>query len=115
MIPPGATRLDVRLVPAAVTAWSVTAAGITWGVGPVIAMVCAAGAIVGALSRRGTARPALRAAGAGVLGVAVVGAGFGLAVGLRSHAADHHPAVRLFGTTAEVTVTPEENPRAIGS
>jgi len=125
MIPPGATRLDVRLVPAAVTAWSVTAAGITWGVGPVIAMVCAAGAIVGALSRRGTeaARPVLHAAGAGVLhaagagvlGVAVVGAGFGLAVGLRSHAADHHPAVRLFGTTAEVTVTPEENPRAIGS
>jgi len=117
MIPPTATRLDVRLVPAAITAWSVTAAGITWGVGPVIAMVCAAGAIVGALSRRGTGAAwlALRAAGAGALGVAVVGAGFGLAVGLRSHAADHHPAVRLFGATAEVTVTPEENPRAIGS
>ena len=117
MIPPTATRLDVRLVPAAVTAWSVTAAGITWGVGPVIAMVCVAGAIVGALSRRrmSAARPALRAAGAGALGVAVVGAGFGLAVGLRSHAVDHHAVVRLFGATAEVTVTPEENPRAIGS
>ncbi len=125
MIPPAATRLDVRLVPAAVTAWSVTAAGIAWGVGPVIAMVCVAGAIVGALSRcgMGAAWPALRAAGAGVLGaagagalgVAVVGAGFGLAVGLRSHAVDHHAVVRLFGATAEVTVTPEENPRAVGS
>jgi competence protein ComEC len=50
-----------------------------------------------------------------VLGVAVIGAGFGIAIGLRSHAVDHHPTVRLFGATAEVTVTPEETPRALSN
>lgn len=114
-IPSAATRLDVRLVPAAVTAWSVTAAGISWGIGAVIAVICATGAIAWGLGVRGlgASRPALHAVSAGVLGVAVVGAGFGIATGLRSHAVDHHPMVRLFGATAEVTVTPEESPRAL--
>ncbi|MEI7517538.1 MAG: hypothetical protein WCJ98_03560, partial [Mycobacteriaceae bacterium] len=39
-MPQTATRLDVRLVPAALTAWSVTAAGICWSIGPVIAVIC---------------------------------------------------------------------------
>ena len=116
-IPSAATRLDVRLVPAAVTAWSVTAAGISWGIGAVIAVICATGAIAWGLGVRGlgASRPALHAVSAGVLGVAVVGAGFGIATGLRSHAVDHHPMVRLFGATAEVTVTPEESPRALAN
>jgi len=104
-------------VPAAVTAWSVTAAGISWGVGPVIAVICGVTAIAWWLSMRrlGASGPALRAVRAGVLGVAVIGAGFGIAIGLRSHAVDHHPTVRLFGATAEVTVTPEETPRALSN
>ena len=45
----GATRLDLRLVPAALTSWAVTAAGILWQVPGLVAAVAAA--IVG--GRRG--------------------------------------------------------------
>ncbi len=109
-------------MPAALTAWSVTAAGISWSIGPVIAVICA---VVGtgwwlrwwwpSWRGLGAAPEALHAVGAVVLGVAVIGAGFGIAIGLRSHAVDHHPTVRLFGATAEVTVTPEETPRALSN
>ena len=107
--------LDLRLVPAALTAWGVTAAGIAWRIGPLIAVVCSVAAAGWWVSRRrmGEAHPALRAAGAGVLGVAVVGAGFGTAIALRSQAVDHHPVGQLVGRTAWVTVTPEESPRPV--
>ena len=36
------TRLDLRLVPAAATAWGVTAAGISWGAGTALAALCTA-------------------------------------------------------------------------
>jgi competence protein ComEC len=34
------TRVDVRLIPAALTSWVVTAAGIAWPVGRVLASCC---------------------------------------------------------------------------
>ena len=110
-------RLDLRLVPAAVTAWAVTAAGIAWGAGPVLGALCAAVAlgwsVACGLSGRG--RPWVRAAAAGVLGATVLGAGFGVAAGLRSEAARTHPIGQRFGTTAWVTVQPVESPRQTGN
>jgi competence protein ComEC len=38
----GAARLDLRLVPAALTSWAVTAAGILWQVGGSVAAVALA-------------------------------------------------------------------------
>ena len=117
MHPQPTARLDLRLVPAALTAWGVTAAGITWRIGPPISAIFAAVAIGWWLSRRrlGDAHPVLRAAGVGVLGVAVVGTGFGLAIALRTHAVDRHPVGQLSGRTISVTVMPEESPRSVGS
>lgn len=114
-MPPEAPRPDLRLVPAALTAWGVTAAGIVWQVGPALAVVCV---VLGlgwwAAARRHTDEHSLlRVAVAGVLGAAVVGAGFGVAVGLRSDAARNHPIGQRFGTTAWVTITPVENPRPV--
>ena len=112
---PQTARTDLRLVPAAVTAWGVTAAGIAWGAGPALAALCA---VVGIawwlLSRRvGVGRQELRVAAAAVLSTAAVGAGFGLAVGLRTDAVDTHPIGQRFGTTAQVTVQPTESPRQV--
>jgi len=109
------TRLDLRLAPAALFAWFVTAAGIVWSIGPAIAVICS-GAGAGWLVCRGRpffAPPVLRAAGRGLLGIALAGVGFGVAIGVRDHAVDHHPIGQFFGTTAWVTVLPEESPRPV--
>ncbi len=114
-LPPG--RVDLRLVPAALTAWVVTAAGIVWRAGPALACLCvvvAAGWGV-ATRRWGTRLPALRVAATGVIGAAVIGAGFGLAAGLRADAVERHPVGRMFGATTAVTLTPTESPRSAGS
>lgn len=103
------TRLDLRLVPAAVTAWGVTAAGISWSAGPALAALCAALGLGWWVV--GLGRPRMRATAAGVLGAAVLGAGFGIAAGLRSEAVRSHPVSQRFGTTAWVTVKPVESPR----
>jgi competence protein ComEC len=115
--PQTTSRLDVRLAPAALTAWAATAAGIAWRIGPLIAVICAAAGPGWWLiwTRLGAGRPALRAAGISVLGVAVVGTGFGLAIALRSQAVDRHPVRQLFGQTVWVTVMPEDSPRPVGS
>ena len=44
-------RVDVRLVPAALTSWAVTAAGILWPVGAVVTALCAAVAAVSGCTR----------------------------------------------------------------
>lgn len=110
-------RVDLRLVPAALTAWAVTAAGIVWRAGPALACLCAvvAAGWWAATWRWGTRLAALRVAAAGVIGAAAVGAGFGLAVGLRADAVERHPVGRMFGTTAAVTLTATESPRQAGS
>ncbi|WP_179468284.1 ComEC/Rec2 family competence protein [Mycolicibacterium vinylchloridicum] len=112
-----AAALDLRLVPAATAAWVVTAAGITWAIGPVLIAACAAVGIGWAGLARwcGDTRPVLRTGAVAVIGAAVIGAGFALAATLRSSAVRDHPITQRFGTVAAVTVTPGEDPRALGS
>ncbi len=113
---PEAPELDLRLVPGALTAWTVTAAGIACGAGFWLA---ALSAVVGlgwwAGDRwRGDRWPALRTGAAAVLGAAVVGAGFGVAVGLRSDTAVNHVLAQRVGSTVGVSVTPVETPHRAG-
>jgi len=112
---PASARLDARLVPAALTCWLVTAAGIWWPVGRVLAG-CFAGLAAGVLVLRAVrhGRGRLRRVGAGLVAVGAVGAGFGFAVALRVDAVARHPVTAAFGTTAPVTVTPTESPVSIG-
>ncbi|MEZ0367144.1 ComEC/Rec2 family competence protein [Mycobacterium sp. pUA109] len=111
-------RLDVRLVPAALTSWLVTAAGVLWPVGFVLATLggALAAAAVGLWWRADRAGwDRLRVLGASLVAVGVVGAGFGTAVALRADAARQHPITAAFGTVAPVTVTPSESAVAVGS
>ncbi len=109
--------MDLRIVPAALTAWAATAAGIAWGVGPAIAALCVAFGTGWALAARqlGDRHPVLRAAGIGVVSTALIGCAFALAAGLRSEAVRHHPLTHRFGATAWVVVIPAEGPRVVGS
>jgi competence protein ComEC len=122
--PPGGlsalTDIDVRLVPAALTSWIVTAAGIVWPVGRALATCCvalvvAAGVLACYPARRARRNPRLRAVGAGLLAIGVVGAGFGFAIALRADAVARHPITAAFGTVAPVTVTPSESALSLGS
>lgn len=110
-------RIDLRLVPAALTSWAVTAAGIIWYVGGSIAAVIAATAITAATgwwsNGRRDGEVDIRALRAGVVAVAVVGAGFAVAIGLRVDELRHHPIVERYGTVATVVVTPTESPRTL--
>ncbi|HTY28300.1 MAG TPA: ComEC/Rec2 family competence protein, partial [Mycobacterium sp.] len=117
MTPEPAARLDLRLVPAALTAWIITAAGIVWPIGSALAAACAVAAAGWAalVWWRGAVNPAIRTGAAAVIGTALVGVGFGLAVGLRSAAVREHPIAHRFGTTASLTVTPTESPRPLGN
>jgi competence protein ComEC len=113
----GARPLDLRLVPAAVTGWSVTAAGILWPItGSVTTLVVAvaATAAVGWWFRARGDEPDRRAIGAGVLAVAVVGTALAVSVGLRVDAVRQHPITERYGTIATVVVTPVESPRRLG-
>jgi competence protein ComEC len=111
----GSARLDLRLVPAAATGWSVTAAGILWqitGLMAALTLVAAVAMAAGWWCRgRGDDR---RAVGAGLLAVAVVGVAFAIAVGLRVDAMREHPITHRYGTVAAVVVTPVESPRVVG-
>lgn len=114
----GGTRLDLRLVPAAITGWSVTAAGIVWQVPGLAATLAVAVAVTGAAGwwclGRGEGGATHRVVGAGVLAVAVVGAAFAISVWLRVDAVRQHPITQRFGTVATVVVTPVESPRGLG-
>lgn len=112
------TRLDLRLVPAALTSWTVTTTGILWQTGGLAVAVAAAVAIAGGVAwwrRRcapsGESPPSVRA---GVVAVAVTGAAFALAIGLRVHDLQQHPITHRYGTTAAVAVIPSESPRFLG-
>lgn len=115
-----AARVDVRLVPAALTCWAVTAGGIWWPIGRTLAW-CGV-AVIGAsaaLAWRALRRPGpgerLRAISAGIAAIGVVGAGFGFAIALRADAVDRHPISAAYGVTVAVTVTPTESPVSLGS
>lgn len=102
-------RIDLRLVPAALTGWAVTAAGILWDTGILTAILLAAVAAVAAFRRpRATASTVILAA-------AAVGSGLAVAIALRVEAVSNHPVVDLYGTSAVVTVRPTESPRSLGS
>lgn len=109
-------RLDLRLVPAALTAWLVTGAGIVWNAGPTLAVVGAVMALImltTLMFRSESTSSLTRSAGMGVAAVAVVGAGFSVAVALRCDAVRHHPLTARFGASDWVTVTASESPRSV--
>jgi competence protein ComEC len=110
-----APHIDVRLVPAALTGWIVTAAGIVWPVGRTlalcgVALTATAALLCGAMRKS----PRMRGIGAGLVACGVVGAGFGLAIGLRAEAVDRHPIAAAFGTAAPVVVMPTESAQSLG-
>ncbi|MGE2714935.1 ComEC/Rec2 family competence protein [Mycolicibacterium litorale] len=113
-----AAPLDLRLVPAASTAWAVTAAAIHWNTGAAVLALLggvaatALAAVWGSGERTGAA--ALRSAAAGLVAVALVGAAFTVAVSARVDQVRHHPVAARYGTTAVVTVTPGDSPRPLG-
>lgn len=114
-----ATRLDVRLVPAALTSWTVTAAGIWWPVGKLIAalaftLAVGSGALLWYLGRRPTQTLRMQAISASLAAIGVVGAGYGLAVALRADAVRHHPLTAAFGTATSVTVAPTQSAVSVG-
>ena len=114
---PDPRRVDVRLVPAALISWTVTAAGILWPVGPAATALCVAVAAVSGCTRWWTPvdRTAARAVTAGVIVVSAVGAGFGLAITLRANEVRDNPVTQRFGSVDQVIVTPTESPRSIGA
>lgn len=113
-----AAPLDLRLVPAASIGWAVTAAGIHWHTAAAILVLLggiaatAAAAVWG--STEVTAGSAIRSAAAGLVGVAVVGAAFTIAMTVRVDQVRHHPVTALYGATTPVTVTPADSPRPLG-
>ena len=115
-----AGHIDVRLVPAALACWSVTAAGIWWPVGRTAAWCCvglvaASGALAWHARRLPAGSDRVRAISAGLAAIGVVGAGFGFAVALRADAVSRHPITAQFGAVAPVTVTPTESAVSLGS
>lgn len=110
---PQERQLDIRLVPAALTSWVVTAAGILWPTAGLI--VVTLGAITAAaLTARWCARRGIRLGVAGVAAVAVMGTAFGVSIGMRSQDAREHPIAARHGSTAVVSVVPTESPRSLG-
>ena len=95
-------------MPAAVTGWAVTAAGIAWS--PAVAVWIGVGAVlvVAMVAWR------WRRAWPAVFAVAAVGVAFVVAVGLRVQDVRHHPVVSYYGRTALVVVSPSESPRFLG-
>ncbi|OBI79959.1 ComEC/Rec2 family competence protein, partial [Mycobacterium sp. E740] len=112
-----APALDLRLVPAALTSWAVTAAGIVWHIRGSVAAAVGAVVVTAALgwwfrSRRGQGGGG--GIGASLVAVAVIATGFAFAVGLRVDELRHHPVTQRYGTAAAVVVAPSESPRMLG-
>ena len=111
-------RLDLRLVPAALTSWAVTAAGILWSIGWVVVLLSAAVAAASATAwwggRRRAPRGGTRMTAAAVVAIALIGLGFAVAVQLRAEQIRHHPLVDRYGDVVAVIVTPSETPRSLG-
>ncbi len=107
---------DVRLVPAALTSWAVTASGILWGpLSAASTMLAATLAMAWTARRLRGIRSDAPAVWPAVLAVAVVGGAFAAAVTLRVHDVRHHPVVSHYGATSRVEVTPTESPRFLGA
>ena len=114
--PSVAATSDVRLVPAALTSWAVTAAGIVWSPSAAVAVAVVAVLVAWVLGWRLRCRAATMATiWPAVLAVAMVGAAFAAAVALRVDDVRHHPVTSRYGTTASVVVIPSESPRFLGA
>jgi competence protein ComEC len=101
------------LVPAALTGWAVSAAGIVWGPAATTGVLIVATALT-ALAIRATRDPGPKAkVWPAAAAVTVVGVSFALAVALRVNDVEHHPLSSRFGDTVAVTVTPTESPRVV--
>lgn len=109
--------MDLRLVPAALTSWAVTAGGILWFQAGAVAMVVGAVALTAGAgwwaARRSAGGPDRRALTTGVLAVTLVGIGFAVAVTVRVGAVQSHPVTEYFGSITYVTVMPSETPRVL--
>jgi competence protein ComEC len=110
-------RLDLRLVPAALTSWGVTAAGIVWSTIGVLVTVTIAIASAGAAMWWG-ARPRRSDVDArmtlpGMTAIVLVGLAFAIAVLLRVEQVSHHPLTDRYGAVGAVVVTPSETPRSV--
>jgi competence protein ComEC len=101
-------RVDLRLVPAALTCWLVTAAGLWWGPWAAGLVLCVAALAMTVIAHRVATVSALA-----VLAVVTIGTAFAIAVALRLHAVATHPLAAQFGSTVWVTVTPAESPRPL--
>ncbi len=110
-------RLDLRLVPAALTSWAVTAAGILWSLTGVVVVMAIASLVAGAAAwwgrrpRRSDVDAVMTAAG--FAAIALVGLGFAVAVLLRVEQVRDHPLTARYGTVVGVVVTPSESPRLV--
>jgi competence protein ComEC len=113
---PGLTAagVDLRLVPAALTAWAATATGILWHVAAAAAVVVIATTAAACASIRlrdsadERARPWWPA-----VAVGVIGAAFACSVALRVDHVEHHPIADRIGDTVSVTAVPVETPRVV--
>jgi competence protein ComEC len=112
-------RLDVRLVPSALTSWAVTGAGILWSTSGALVAVTIAIASAGATMWWGR-RPRrsdvdTRITASGMTAIVLVGLGFATAVLLRVEQVNDHPLTQRYGAAATIVVTPTETPRAVGA
>ncbi|MBU9765774.1 ComEC/Rec2 family competence protein [Mycobacterium sp. TNTM28] len=105
--------MDLRIVPAAITAWSVTASGIVWNAGVAVVVGLVAVGLTWLVTRRGAGPGAPHATMAAVLAVGAVAAGFAVAVGLRVQQVEHHPVTSRYGGATTVEVVPAETPRVL--
>ncbi|MUL83609.1 ComEC/Rec2 family competence protein [Mycobacterium sp. CBMA247] len=106
--------MDLRTVPAALTAWAVSAAGIAWHPGAAVAVGLGAVGLTWVAARRsGESGMERQPTAAAVLAVAAVAVGFTVAVGLRVYQVEHHPLGGIYGGAAMVEVVPSETPRVI--
>ena len=114
---PDGVAIDLRLVPAALTSWAVTAAGILWALPGALAAVAIAAAATAAAGwwggyvGRRTAQH--RVVATGVAAVLVVGGGFAVAVVLRVDELRQHPVSGYIGERTSVVVAPTESPRSL--
>lgn len=102
-------------MPAALTSWLVTAAGIVWQAGGAVAAAVTAVAVTALAGWWGTRRTGAdgKAVPAGVAAVALVACGFAVAVAVRVDAVAGHPITGHVGAEVTVVVSPSETPRVL--
>lgn len=105
----GEPLLDLRLVPPALAAWAVTATGILWSVGYVVAAVLGITMIGVRLSRHRMSRAAV----AGATAVLIAGVGFSVAAAIRQHGVHSHPLRSRIGQIAVVQLKVTDDPKIV--